>query len=139
MFVRGSTLTETAHAGQGPWQPLSYFTTGDPGKEHRTHKPPPARRIQERSKGDTTCPATSQNPSCWHPSWLSNVCATRRDPESERLARDNLETHSISIKPEPRGRAVLLGSLTLLFSARHPFPIKSLAWSVRVSPWTIHF
>ena len=29
-----------------------YFMMGRPGKEHRTNKPPPAGRIQERSKGD---------------------------------------------------------------------------------------
>ena len=107
---------------------VSYFTTGDPGKEHRTYKPPPTRRIQERSKGDTTYPATSQNPQ-WHPSWLSNACTTRRDPESEWLARDNLETHSVSIKPEPHGQAVLLGSLTLLFYAQAPLP-KKVSWFV---------
>jgi len=42
--------------------------TGDPAKEHGTNKPPPTGRVQERSKGDTTCPTTSQNPSLWHPS-----------------------------------------------------------------------
>ena len=54
----------------------------------------------ERSKGDTTCPTTSQNPSHWHPSWLSNACATRKCPESERLAGDSLETDRITLKPE---------------------------------------
>ena len=45
--------------------------TGGPGKEQGTNKPPPTRRVQERSKGDTTGPTTSQNPSLWHPSWLN--------------------------------------------------------------------
>ena len=40
---------------------------------------------------------------------------------------------------EPRGRAVLLGSLTLALSARRPFPIRPLALPARVSPWTLHF
>ena len=41
---------------------------------------------------------------------------------------------------EPRGRAVLLGSLTLLLSTQAPLPnTKSLALSACVSPWTIHF
>ena len=31
----------------------------------------------------TRCPATSQNPSHWHPSWLSNARGTRKDPDSE--------------------------------------------------------
>ena len=101
----------------------SYFITGGPGKEHRTNKPPPTRRVWERSKGDTT----SQNPSCWNPSWLSNVCTTRKDPESEWLPRGKLEINPITQKKqdcEPHGRAVLLGSLTFLLSAQAPFPNK---------------
>ena len=83
--VRESTLTETAH----PWPGtivivrMSCFTTGGPGKEHRTNKPPPTGRVQERSKGDTTCPTTSQNPPLWHPSWLNKACTTRKDSESD--------------------------------------------------------
>ena len=50
--------------------------TGGPGKGHGTNKPPPTGRVQERSKGDTTCPTTSQNPPLWHPSWLNKACAT---------------------------------------------------------------
>ena len=52
---------------------MSYLMTGGPGKEHVTNKLQPTRKNQERSKGDTMCPITSQNPSCWHPSWLSSV------------------------------------------------------------------
>ena len=116
----------------------SYFTTGGPGKEHRTNKPPPTRRVWERSKGDTT----TQNPSRWRPSWLSNVWATRRDPESEWLARDNLETHSISIKPETVSHVANESSwVPLRFCSlpRCPSPVKSFALSARVSPRTIHF
>ena len=69
-----------------------------PGKEHGTNKPPPTRRAQERSKGDTTCPTTSQNPSCWHPSWLNKACTSRKDSESKWLTKDNLETNPITIK-----------------------------------------
>ena len=57
--------------------------TEGPSKEHGTNKPSPTERVQERSKGDATCPSTSQNPSRWHPSWLSNACATGKDPKSE--------------------------------------------------------
>ena len=62
---------------------MSCFMTGDPDKEYGTNKPPPTRRVQERWKGDTACPSTSQNPSCQHPSWLSDACATRKDSELE--------------------------------------------------------
>ena len=55
---------------------MSCFRTGGPGKAHGTNKPPPTRRVRERSKGDNTRPTTSQNP-CWQPparkvvaSWL---------------------------------------------------------------------
>ena len=100
--------------------------TGAPGKEHGTKKPPPTRRVQKRSKGNTTCLTTSQNPSHWHPSWLNKAWTTRKDSESEWLAKDDLETNPITIKPEtePYGRAVLLGSLTLLLSTPVPFPNK---------------
>ena len=46
----------------------------------------------------------------------------------EWLAKDNPETDPITIKPcdcKPCDRAVLLGPLTLLLSARAPFPNKS--------------
>jgi len=74
--------------------------TGDPDKEYGTNKPPPTRRVRERSKGDNACPSTSQNSSCQHPSWLSDACATRKDPELEWLAKDHPETNPIPIKPE---------------------------------------
>ena len=96
---------------------MSCFTTGGPGK------PPPTSRVRERSKGDTTCPTTSQNPSRWHLSWLNKECTTRKDSESERLAKDNLETNPLPCCSLPA----------------RPFPIKSLALPAHVSPWTIHF
>ena len=71
--------------------------TGGPGKEHGTNKPPPTGRGWESSKGDTTCLTTSQNPPLWHPSWLNQVCTTRKDSESEWLAKDNPETNPITI------------------------------------------
>ena len=78
---------------------MSCFTTGGPGKEHGTNKPPPTGSVRERSKGDTTCPTTSQNPSPWPPSWLNKACTTRKDSESEWLAKDRPETNPITIKP----------------------------------------
>ena len=115
--------------------------TGGPGKEQGTNKPPPTGRVKERTKGNTTCPTTSQIPSLLHASWLNKACTTSKDSESEWLAKDIPETNHFTIKPdcESRGRTVLLGSLTLLLSTRCPFPIKSLALSAHVSPQTIHF
>ena len=40
---------------------MSCLMTGGPGKEHGTNKPPPTGRVQERSKGDTTCPTTQSH------------------------------------------------------------------------------
>ena len=76
------------------------FITGGPDKEQGTNKLPPTERIQERSKGDTRCPTTSQNPSHWYPSWPSKVWTTKKDSESEWLAKDNPETNPITIKPK---------------------------------------
>ena len=89
---------------------------------------------RERSKGDTTCPATSQNPSLWHPSWLNKACTTRKDSELDWLVKDNLETNPITIKPETASHvAELFSWVPLPYSSPPgcPFLIKS--------PWTIHF
>ena len=78
---------------------ISCFRTGGPGKEHGRKKPPQTGRVWERSKGDTTGLTTSQNPYLSHPFWLNKVCTTRKDSESEWLAKDNLEANPITIKP----------------------------------------
>ena len=116
--------------------------TGGPGKEYRTNKPPKPRRVWERSKGDATGLTISQNPSCWHPSWLSNACATWKDPESEWLAKDNPETNPITIKPETASHMAEQFSWVpspCCFPPRHYFPIKSLVCQHVLSPWMIHF
>ena len=98
--------------------------------------------LQERSKGDTTCLTTSQNPSLWHPSWLNKACTTRKDSESEWLAKDNPETNLITIKPKTASHVTELFSwipLPYCSPPGCPFPVKSLALSVHGSPQTIHF
>ena len=121
---------------------MSCFTTGGPGKEKGTNKPPPTRRVQKRSKGETTCLTTSQNPSLWHPSWLNKACTPRKDSESERLAKDNPETDPITIKPKTASHEAELFSwvpLPYCSPTGCPVPIKSLALSADVFPRTIHF
>ena len=121
---------------------MSCFMTEDPDKEYRTNKPPPTGRVWERSKGDTTCPTTSQNPSLWHPSQPNKVCTIRKDSESEWLAKGNLGDNPITIKPEIASHvAELFSWLPLPYCSTPgcPFPIKSLALSADVFPRTIHF
>ena len=121
---------------------MSCFVTGGPGKEKGTNKPPPTRRVWERSKGDTTHPTTSQNPSLWHPSWLNKVCTKRKGSESEWLAKDNWEANPITIKPKSASHVAELFTwvpLSYCCPPRCPFPIISLSLSAQVSPQTIHF
>ena len=85
---------------------------------------------------------SSQNPSRWNPSWLSNVWATMKDPESEQLARDSPENITITIKPKTESHIAEQFSWVPSPSCSppgRPFPIKSLALSARVSLRTIHF
>ena len=126
IHLSGEAHSETTHPGQATLviTCVSYFTTGGPRKEQGTNKSPPTGRAQERSKGDTTCLTTSQNPSLWQPSCLSNLCATRR----VWLAKDTPETNPI--KPKTASHQAEQSSWVplLYFSPpRHPFPITSLA------------
>ena len=142
----GRALCQGKHTewNRPPW-PGSRVTTERAvlrQEEHGTNRPPPMGRVWERSKGDTTCPTTSQNPSLWHPSWLNKACTTRKDSESEWLAKDNPETNPITIKPETASHVTELFSwvpLPYCSPPGCPFPVKSLALSAHVSPQTIHF
>ena len=90
--------------------------------------------------------STSQKPSRWNSSRLRDARAVRKGPKSPTLdqarwlARDNLETNLITMKPETESRdRAVLGSLMHCSPPRCLFPIKSLASSAHVSPQTIHF
>ena len=111
--------------------------------ELTSYQQPEEFRKGQKKRGDANPNVlpTSQNPSCWNLSWLSNAHNTRKDPESQWLPRDNLETNSIIIKPET------VSSMTDQFSwvpsscfslPWYPFLIKSLTLWARVSPRTIH-
>ena len=83
----GETLTETARPGQAKTVTIcmSYFMTGDGGKEHGTNKPPPTRRLLERSKGERGDASPhvlpiSQNPPCWNLTWLSSCAHHQKGP-----------------------------------------------------------
>ena len=117
---------------------MSYSMTGGPGKEQGTNKPAPARRVQQRSKGDTTGPTTFQNPP-WQPfGW------TRRAPPGRTLSQNDwlMTTNPITIKPVTASQVAELFSWVPFPSCSPPgcpFPVKSLALSARVSPRTTHF
>ena len=81
----------------------------------------------EFGKGQNETPCILPPPT-WHPSWLSNVCTTRKDPESEQLAKDNSETNPITIKPESVSHMAEQSSWVPLSHCSPrgcPFPIKT--------------
>ena len=128
---------------------MSYFTTrGGPSKEQQliSHHQP-----EEFGKGQKETPHVRSSfrillPDI-HLGWAT--CT----PPGRTLSQNNWPKTTWKVIPhyhnawdcEPCGRAVLLGSLTLLLSGglggrvRVLFPIKSLALSACVSPWTYHF
>ena len=73
---------------------------------------------------------------------MSNVCTTRKEPESQGSAKDNPETNPITIKPETESHVAERSSWVPLPCCPPPgcpFPINSLALSARVSLQIIHF
>ena len=83
----GETLTETACPGQAKTVTvcMSYFTTGDPGKEHQeltSHHWPEEYRKGQKERGDASPHVlpTSQNPPRWNPSWLSGCMCHQKVP-----------------------------------------------------------
>ena len=67
---------------------------------------------------------------------MNNENSTRKDPESEWLARDNLEGNPITIKPETTSHITEQFSWVPLLCCslpKYPFPMKSLAFSAHVS------
>ena len=111
---------------------MSYCAAGGPGKEHRTNKPPPARGDRERSKeGGGARPRvlpTSQSPSTGvHLDWAMRTPPGRVPSQDAGQRQPGNSSHQHQNRDwEPHGRAVPLGPLTLLSSARAPLPVKSL-------------
>ena len=126
---------------------LSYLTIRGPNKEHGTalKTNPGDLGGANRREGTTNLPGSLVLESILAERWVcqqEGPWARASTGQPRGLAKDNPETNPYSHKTwdcQPRGRAVLLGSLNLMLSATVPFPIKSLALSAHVSPWTIHF
>ena len=120
MLLFRETVTETTHLAKHQVAIcMSYFTTGDPGKEHRTNQPPPTRRIQERSTGERRCqficPSRIHLGLSFteiHLDWTPHVPLSQRQPRNESY-------HHKTWSCKPHSRAVLPGPLTLL-SAEAP-------------------
>ena len=116
---------------------MSCLPTGGPVQENSGG----AQRREETPAHYIVLP-TSQNPSCCNPSWLKDVHATRKTLSQARKGPSNPETNLITTKPETVSHvAEQFSWVPLCFCSlpRSPFPIKSLASSACVSPWTIHF
>ena len=106
----------------------SSLTPGGPGKERGTNKLPPTGRIRGRSKGERRrqciCPTDLPRSSSLNPSWLGDdqegpwvrVIGQRQPGNSPHYHKTR--------GCEPRGRAALLGPVTLLLSAQAPLPDK---------------
>ena len=104
---------------------MSYFTTGGPGKEHGTNKTALTGRIWERSKGDPSPNVlpTSQKFSSLE-SILAECCVCHQEGRWFRMKcqrqPENKSYHHNTQDWEPCGKAVLLGSLTLLLHLGAP-------------------
>ena len=105
---------------------VSYFTTG-PGKEHGTNKPPPARRVWERSKGDTVLPPPRILLAGIYLGWAM-LAPPGRTLESGWLARDNSETNPITIKWRLR---------TMWQSSSPGFPYSAALCPGATSQWSL--
>ena len=148
MKLFGEPLTETTCPGQAPQEPdthMSYLTAGDLGKECGTNKLPPTGRILERSKRERrlqpTCPTNLPESFYWNPSWLSNPCATRKDSESECLARDNWKLTKLPLNLRLRAtwQSSSPGFPYLTILRLGTSSQESLASLALMSPLTIHF
>ena len=92
---------------------------------------------KEREDSSPYVLPTSQTLSHLNTSWLSAAHTTRKDPESEWLATDNLETNPITIKPETASHMAEQFSWFPYPAALHlALSQYSLLLSAHVSPWT---
>ena len=109
------------------------FYEWGPGKEHEAKKPPSTTRVQEKSKGGARCLPPPRILLTGIP--LGWAC----HQETEQLAKDNLETNPITIKPETANHVAEKFSwvpLPCCSPPRHPFPNKtSCSVSMCVPQW----
>ena len=131
MKLLGGTMTETATwPGKIVAICVSYLTTGGPGKELRTNELPNRKNLGEVKRREETPVHMSYWPprillAGVHLGWVMRAPPGRTLSQNDWPETAQKLTHHHEIGDcEPRGRAVLLGSLTLPFSARTPLPKK---------------
>ena len=135
LYIR-ELLTEIVHLGQTQWLQLAGVVSQQEVsiKEWHAASRNLTRTIREGLKGGGRrwyVLPSSQNPLRWNPSWLRDVCATRKVTESKWLARDNPETNPITVKPETSSHIPgVLGSLALLLSSWAPLPSKVFCFAL---------
>ena len=147
---------EGKHWNHPPWPGtavticMSYFMTRGPDKEYGTNKPPSTGRIWGQVKRRHQSIMSYKPPRILlagiHLGWVMHVPPGRTLNQSDWdlsvSVSNNRETSPIIIKPKTASHVVEQSSWVPLLCCslpRHPFPIKSLVLSARVSPWTIHF
>ena len=74
---------------------MSHFITGDIGKEHRTNKPHQPEEFRKGQKMSHVL-LTSQSPSCWNPSWLSNQSGCHWEGSWVRTEEEKLKFYVTS-------------------------------------------
>ena len=120
---------------------MSCFMTGDPvrNKEQISHHQPEEFR-KGRKETPRVCPLPRIPLASIHLGWVMHVPPGKT--EFEWLAKDHPETNPITIKPETAGHAAEQFSwvpLSYCSLPGCPFPVKFLALSAHMSPWTIQF
>ena len=114
---------------------VSYFTTGSPVRNAELTTTNQKNLVKVQRRDETPVQMSYKPPRLLtgvHFGWVT--CTTRKDPESEWLARDSLETNRIIIKPETEPRAEFSWvPFPWYCPSRNPFPTKPLALSACVS------
>ena len=135
--VRGSTLSETTHLGQA-WVAFQQEVLVRNMELICHHQP------EEFWKGQKVTPCIQPSPrillvACI----LAEKCISHQEGLWVRMiGQRQLENNTITIKPKtarPMAEQFSWVPLPCCSLAGHTFPIKFLALSAHVSPWSIHF
>ena len=130
---------------------MSYFKTGGPSKEVRNielishHQPEEFTNGKKKKKRERERHHVSYHlPESFSQALIlaDQGVHHQEGPWVRMIGRENPETNPINIKPKTASHVTEQSSWVpspSCSSPGRPFPIKSLALSAYVSPWTIHF